>query len=70
VITKLTSCSALALAVAVGMATSAAADPSAFRVLSCACEQVTTAVSGSPAITDQISLGIQTGLAELRGATD
>jgi hypothetical protein len=70
VITKLTFGTALTLAAAVGVATSAAADPSAFSVLSCSCEHVATAVDGAPAIRDQIALGIQTGLSDLQGVPD
>lgn len=66
-IRKLTFSAAFALAVAVGWATSAAADPSAFRVLSCSCEHAATAVDGMPAVQDQINLGIRTGLADLQG---
>jgi hypothetical protein len=65
VITRVLFSAAVALAVAVGVATPAGADPSAFGTLSCGCE--TTAPQGGAAVTEQIDQGIQSGLAYLQG---
>jgi hypothetical protein len=65
VITKVLFSAAVALAVAVGVATPATADPSSFGTLSCGCEP--TGSDGGAAVKDQIDQGIQSGLAYLHG---
>ncbi|OIN78172.1 hypothetical protein K3U93_05390 [Mycobacterium malmoense] len=69
-ITKALFSAAVALGAAVGIATQAGADPSAFGVLSCSCESGTTASEDGPAVADQINEGIQNGLFDLRGIPD
>jgi hypothetical protein len=64
VITKVLFSAAIALGAAVGVATPASADPSLFGTLSCSCEAV---LDGGAAVTDQMNLGIQSGLAYLPG---
>jgi hypothetical protein len=68
VITKVLLGAAVAFAAAVGVATPAGADPSAFGVLSCSCQE---AAADTGAIgTDQTSLGIQNGIADLLAIPD
>jgi hypothetical protein len=66
VITKVVLSAATALGAAVGVATPASADPSVFGILSCSCEEAVTAPDDG-AITDQMNLGIQSGLDYLQG---
>ncbi len=67
-ITKVLFSATTALAAAVGVATPAGADPSAFGVLSCNCQG---AVTDAGAIgTDDTSLGIQNGIADLLAIPD
>ncbi len=61
-ITKVLLGAAFAFAAAVGLATPAGADPSAFGVLSCNCQEATDV--GAIGL-DQTSLGIQNGIADL-----
>jgi hypothetical protein len=70
VFTKFLVTPALALTAALGIATPAGADPSAFGVLSCACEGVATAAHGAPNGRDQVNNGIENGLADLQGVHD
>jgi hypothetical protein len=63
VITKILVAAAVAAA-AVGVAAPAGADPSPFNVLSCDCSP--TVSKGGPPATDQMELGIQTGLIDLQ----
>lgn len=63
-ITKVLSSVAIAFGAAVAVATPAGADPSAFGVLNCSCEQVIP--DGMTAVPDQTDLGIQNGLAYFR----
>jgi hypothetical protein len=65
VITKVLFGAAIALGVAVGLATPAGADPSLFGTLSCSCEP--TGSDGGAAVADQIDVGLQSGLANLQG---
>jgi hypothetical protein len=67
VISKVLFSAAIALSAAVGVATTAGADPSSFGNLSCYCEGGVTASDGGPAFTDQINEGIQSGLSDLQG---
>jgi hypothetical protein len=69
VITKVLFSAAVALSVAVGLATPVSADPSAFGVLSCSCGRGPTAAVGGATVSDQINDGIQDGLADLRGVS-
>jgi hypothetical protein len=66
VITKVLFSAAIALGAAVGVASPASADPSAFGVLNCSCEQVVP--DGVTAVPDLTNLGIQNGLAYLQRA--
>jgi hypothetical protein len=66
VITKVLFSAAIALGAAVGVATPASADPSAFGILGCSREKAVTAPDDG-AITDQMNLGIQSGLDYLQG---
>ena len=65
-ITKVLFSAAIALGAVAGVPP-ASADPSAFGVLSCSCDDAVIGLDGSAAVTDQMNLGIQNGLAELRG---
>jgi hypothetical protein len=65
-ITKVLLSAAIAVGAAVGTATPTSADPSLFQILSCGCEEAVT-FSGSAAGTDATDLGIQNGLAYMRG---
>jgi hypothetical protein len=62
VITKVLFSAAVALSVAVRVATPVSADPSAFGVLSCSCGGGPTAAVGGPTVSDQINDGIRDGL--------
>jgi hypothetical protein len=62
VITKVLFSAAVALSVAVGVATPVSAEPSAFGVLSCSCGGGPTAAVGGPTVSDQINDGIRDGL--------
>jgi hypothetical protein len=64
VITKALFSAAIVCGVAVGAAAPADADPSVFGNLSCSCEQ--PSVEGDVAVEDQINLGIERGLEDLR----
>jgi hypothetical protein len=55
----------VALSVAVGVATPAGADPSAFGALSCSCAGQISAAVGGPSVSDQMNDGIERGLADL-----
>ena len=66
-ITKLLFSAAIGLCAAVSVATPASADPSSFGTLSCSCDKTVTVPDGGAAVMDQISQGIQSGLAYLRG---
>jgi hypothetical protein len=63
VIGKVLFSAAIAFGAAVG---AAGADPSAFGILSCSCEEAVTAPGGG-AITDQTKPGIRSGLDYLQG---
>jgi hypothetical protein len=69
VITKALFSAAVALSVAVGVATPVSADPSAFGVLRCSCGGGPTAAVGGPTVSDQINNGIRDGLAALQGVS-
>ena len=60
-ITKILFSGATILAVAVGIAAPASADPSVFSDLSCSCPE--TISNGGSSVIDQMKLGIQAGLA-------
>jgi hypothetical protein len=62
VITKVLFSVAIALGAGVGVATPASADPSLFGILSCSCEEAVTAPDGGAVATDQINMGIRSGL--------
>ena len=64
-ITKVLFSAAALLGAAVGVATTAGADPSSFGTLSCGCERAVS--GGGTAVRDQIDRGIQSGLAYLQG---
>jgi hypothetical protein len=66
VITKVLFSAAVALSVAVGVATPVSADPSAFSVLSCSCRGGPTAAGRGSTVSDQMNDGIQNGLADLQ----
>jgi hypothetical protein len=66
VITKVLFSAAIALSVAVGVATPASADPSTFGVLSCSYSCRGAAAVGGPTVSDQMNDGIQDGLAALQ----
>jgi hypothetical protein len=66
VIKKVLFSAAVALSVAVAVAIPVSADPSAFGVLSCSCGGGPTAAVGGPTVSNQISDGIQNGLADLQ----
>jgi hypothetical protein len=68
VITKVLLGAAFAFAAAVGVATPASADPSAFGVLSCSCHEVVA--DTGPIGSDQTGLGIQNGIADVLGNPD
>ncbi len=65
-ITKVLFSAAVALGVAVGVATPVSADPSAFGVLSCSCGGEVSAAVGGPTVVDQMNDGIQSGLSDLQ----
>jgi hypothetical protein len=67
VITKVLFSAAIALGAAVGVATPASADPSAFGILSCSCGEAVAGPGGGAVATDQINVGIQSGLDYLQG---
>ena len=58
---------AIAFGAAVVVATPASADPSAFGVLSCSCEEAVGLPDGGAVATDQMNIGIRSGLDYLRG---
>lgn len=62
-ITKVLLGAAVAFVAAVGVATPASADPSAFGVLSCSCQGM--AADDESIGVDQTGLGIQNGIADL-----
>ena len=66
-ITKVLVSAGIAVAAAVGTAAPAGADPSAFGVLSCSCDQAVPASAGVPSVTDQVNEGIQNGISDLQG---
>ena len=66
-ITKVLFGAAIALGAAVGGATPAGADPSAFGILSCSCQDAVTAPDGGTAATDSMNQGIRSGLDYLQG---
>ena len=53
-----------------GVATSAAADPSVFGTLSCSCEDGVPAADGGPTVAEQVNAGIQSALSDLQGISD
>ncbi len=67
VITKTLIGAAIALGVAVGIATPAGADPSPFGALGCSCKAPVVAPDGKAPATDQMDQGIQNGLGYLHG---
>ena len=69
-ITKVLFSAAIALGAAVAVATPANADPSAFRVLNCSCEQAVPDGVAAVTFTDQTDLGIQNGEAYLQQTPD
>lgn len=68
--TKVLFSAAVALGTAVGVATSAAADPSVFGTLSCSCQDGVAAADAGPAVADQVNAGIQSALSDLQGISD
>ena len=68
--TKVLLSAAIALGAAVGVATSAAADPSVFDTLSCSCEDGVPAADGGPTVAEQVNAGIQSALSDLQGISD
>jgi hypothetical protein len=64
VITKALLSAAIVCGAAVGAAIPASADPSVFGNLSCSCEQ--PSLEGEVVVQDQINLGIERGLEDLR----
>jgi hypothetical protein len=67
VIKKILFGAAIAFSAAVGIATPASADPSAFGTLGCSCKPPVTATDGRAPATDQMDQGIQNGLGYLHG---
>jgi len=71
VIAKVLSSVAIAVISAVAVAEPAAAEPSAFSVLSCTCESgVATFVHSSLTVRQQIDAGIESGFADLQGISE
>jgi hypothetical protein len=66
VITKVLFSAAIALGIAIAVATPAGADPSSFGTLSCSCTQPGDP-HGKSAVKDQLNQGIQSGLGSLHG---
>jgi hypothetical protein len=66
-ITKVVFSAAIALGIAIAVATPARADPSSFGTLSCSCTQPIDVPQGKPAVKDQLNQGIQSGLGSLHG---
>lgn len=66
-LTKILVSGVIVVAVAVGVAPPACADPSPFNALGCdSCSQ--TVKKGGPTVSDQMDNGIQTALTDLQGA--
>jgi hypothetical protein len=66
VIKKILFGAAIALVAAVGVATPASADPSAFGTLGCSCTPPVAAPDGKAPATDQVDQGIKNGLGYLK----
>jgi hypothetical protein len=66
-ITKVVVSAAITLGASLAAATPAGADPSSFGALGCSCTQPADAPHGKPAVKDQVSRGIQSGLGSLHG---
>ena len=65
--TKVVLSAALALGVAVAVATPASADPSVFGVLGCSCQNPAAVSAGQTPPADQVSQGMRAGSAEVQG---
>jgi len=65
VIPKLAFGAAITFVVAVGVAAPAGADPSVFGNLSCSCDQANRVSNSGPG--DDVTRGVQNGLADLQG---
>jgi hypothetical protein len=66
-ITKVVVSAAITLGAALAVAAPAGADPSLFGALGCSCTQPVEVPHGKPAVKDQVSRGIQSGLGSLHG---
>jgi hypothetical protein len=66
-ITKVVFTAAITLGAALAVATPASADPSSFGTLGCSCTQPIDVPHGKPAVKDQVSRGIHSGLGSLHG---
>ena len=66
-ITKVLFSAAIALGIAIAVATPAGADPSSFGTLSCSCTPPVDVPHGKSAVKDQVNQGIHSGLGSLHG---